>query len=164
MEWDVIFIKIIKVVGERCINTFEFICHPPHNLSLSLFSSSPFSLHAHFTASSHHLFCKELRGRFYWLRSELTYPPIQSWTPALTSIQRAPKKRSKRRARLHLLRQRMRKTMVALQPVVHSQGRCTATSCFDMVLLYQRLNQKNKSMGRMRRMGIRKQEKKVNKM
>lgn len=78
MVWDGVFIKMIKVVGERCINKFEFICHPPHNLSLSLFSSSPSSLHTHVTASSHHLFCKELRGRFCWLRSGLTYPPILS--------------------------------------------------------------------------------------
>lgn len=74
-------------------------------------SLHPFSLSILFTASSHHLFYKELRGRFCWLRSELT-SLILSWTPAQMSNQRARKermRRRRRRARAKHLRQQTRK-------------------------------------------------------
>lgn len=66
-----------------------------------------------FTASFHHLFYKELRGRFCWLRSELT-SLILSWTPAQMSNRRAREERMRRRrrrraARAKHLRQQTRK-------------------------------------------------------
>lgn len=89
---------------DALFNETESIGHPPHILSLS--SLHPLSLSILFTASSHHLFYKELRGRFCWLRSKLTSHLILSWRPALMSNQRARKERRwRRRARASHLRQ-----------------------------------------------------------